>query len=81
MVHKSERLVDIFCTMRKYKIEPKRIRFIHPQLNKPSNLVLIVGLRSGNAFLKYEKPLFVYDANNEYTDEIYEIYNMKKGEK
>ena len=81
MVHKSERLVDIFCTMRKYKIEPKRIRFIHPQLNKPSNLVLIEGLRSGNAFLKYEKPLFVYDANNEYTDEIYEIYNMKKGEK
>ena len=80
MVHKSERLVDIFCTMRKYKIEPKRIRFIHPQLNKPSNLVLIEGLRSGNAFLKYEKPLFVYDANNEYTDEIYEIYNMKKGE-
>lgn len=81
MVHKSERLVDIFCSMRKYKIEPKRIRFIHPQLNKPSNLVLIEGLRSGNAFLKYEKPLFVYDANNEYTDEIYEIYNMKKGEK
>ena len=43
--------------------------------------MLIEGLRSGNAFLKYEKPLFVYDANNEYTDEIYEIYNMKKGEK
>ena len=81
MVHKSERLVDIFCTMRKYKIEPKRIRFVHPQSDKPSNLVLIEGLRSGNAFLKYEKPLFVYGENNEYTDEIYEIYNMKKGEK
>ena len=81
MVHKSERIADVFCTMRKYKIEPKRVRFVYPQIDKPSNLVLIEGSRSGKEFLKHEKPLIVYDKNKKYTDEIYEIYNMKRDEK
>ena len=76
MVHKPERLVDIFCTMRKYKIEPKRIRFVHPSFGKPANIVLIEGVRDGKEFLKFEKPLYVYE-NGEYTDEIYEIYEKE----
>lgn len=76
MVHKPERLVDIFCTMRKYKIEPKRIRFVHPSFGKPANIVLIEGSRDGREFLKFEKPLYVYE-NGEYTDEIYEIYEKE----
>ena len=77
MVHKPERLVDIFCTMRKYKIEPKRIRFVHPSVDKPANIVLIEGSRDGKEFLKFEKSLYVYE-NGKYTDEIYEIYEKEK---
>ena len=77
MVHKPERLVDIFCTMRKYKIEPKRIRFVHPSVDKPANIVLIEGTRDGKEFLKFENSLYVYE-NGEYTDEIYEIYEKEK---
>lgn len=73
MVHKSERLVDIFSLMRKYKIEPKRIRFVYPSIDKPANIVLIEGSRDGKPFLKFEKPLYVYK-DGAYTDEIYEIY-------
>lgn len=81
MIHKSERIADVFCTMRKYKIEPKRVRFVYPQIDKPSNLVLVEGTRSGKEFLKHEKPLIVYKENKEYTDEIYKIYNIKRDEK
>ncbi len=81
MIHKSERVADVFCTMRKYKIEPKRVRFVYPQVDKPSNLVLVEGTRSGKEFLKHEKPLIVYKENKEYTDEIYKIYNIKRDEK
>lgn len=31
-----------------------------------------------NKFLKVEKNLFVYNENNEYTDEILKIYNKQK---
>ena len=76
MVHKPERLVDIFCIMRKYKIEPKRICFVHPKKDKPANIVLIEGSKDGKSFLKFEKPLYVYE-NDKYTNEILEIYGLR----
>ncbi len=78
MVHRPERLVDIMTYMRKYKLEPKRIRLVHPKLNAPPNLVLIEGVRSGRAFLKFEKSLYVYQEDGTYTDEIYQIYHLNK---
>ena len=50
MVHRPERLIDIFQLMRKHKIEPKRIQMIHPKANKAPNIVLVEGQRDGGAF-------------------------------
>ena len=77
MVNRPDRLVDILCDMRKYKIEPKKIRFVHPRFNDKSNLVLIKGVKNGKPFLEFEKDLFIYDGENKYTDEILKIYNKK----
>ena len=74
MVHRPDRLVDIIELMRKYKIEPKNIRFVYPSIDKAPNLVLIKGIKNARPFLKIDKPLIVYDSNGCYTDEIYEIY-------
>ena len=75
MVHRPDRLVDIFSIMRKEKIEPKKIRFVYPDKNKKANLVLIKGVKLGNPFLEYDDNLYVYDENGDYTKEILEIYN------
>lgn len=77
MVHRPERLVDILTFMRKYKVEPKRMRFIHPMLGKEPNLVLIEGVRCGNPFLMVEKPLYVYNEKGGYTREIKQIYQIE----
>lgn len=77
MVHRPERLVDIFEIMRKYKIEPKIIRFVHSNINKESKLVLIKGVKNAKPFLKIEKNLYIYDENGNYSDEILKIYNKK----
>ena len=74
MVHRPERLVDIFMLMRKYKIEPKRVKMIHPKIEKAPNIVLVEGQRDGGAYLKWEPPLYVYDENGKYTKEIDLIY-------
>lgn len=76
LVHRPERLVDIMQLMRKYKLEPKRIRFVYPSINKEPNLVLISGVKNARPFLKIDNPLFVYE-NGKYTDEILKIYNKK----
>ena len=46
--------------------------------NKEPNIFLIKGVKNSNKFLKVEKNLFVYNENNEYTDEILKIYNKQK---
>ena len=74
MVHRPERLADIITLMRKYKIEPKRIRMVHPNKNKAPNIVLVEGQRDGGAFLKWDNPIYVYNEDGTYSDQINEIY-------
>ena len=75
MVHKAERIVDIIYLMREYKLEPKRIRFIYSNKHKEANLILVKGIKGGKKFLKVEKPLYIYEKEGEYSEEIKKIYN------
>ena len=77
MVHRPDRLVDIIELLRKYKIEPKQIKFVYPKEGKEANLLLIKAIKNAKPFLKIEKPLYVYNQNGEYTDEILRIYSKK----
>lgn len=77
MVHRAERLVDIMCLLRKYKLEPKNIRFVHSKADDKPTLILIRAVRGAKEFLKIDKPLVIYKDNGEYTDEILEIYDKK----
>ncbi|AGC68236.1 methyltransferase type 11 [Thermoclostridium stercorarium subsp. stercorarium DSM 8532] len=62
MVHRPERLVEIFYWMREYKIEPKSIRMVYPKPGKPANLVLIYGLKGGNPQLTVDEPLYTMNS-------------------
>ena len=77
IVHRPERLADIFGLMRKYKIEPKRVRLVQPNTKKAPNIVLVEGQRDGGTFLKWEETLYVYDDNGNYSEEINRIYGRK----
>ena len=74
LVHRPFRLVEIFCLMHQYGIEPKRMQLVHPFVNQEPNMVLIEGLRGGNPRLTVEKPLIVYESEGKYMPEIYDIY-------
>lgn len=74
MIHRPDRLADIICTMRQYKIEPKLIRMIQPNFKKAPNMVLIEGQNNGGTFLKWEAPLYIYNTEGGYTEEIDRIY-------
>ena len=75
MVYRPNRLVEVFQYMKKHKIEPKKIRFIHNKENDEPNLVLIKGVKAANPHLIVEKPLIVFDKDGNYTEEINKIYS------
>jgi len=77
MVHRPERLVDLLTLMRQYRLEPKRLQMVHPAPNKTANLVLIEAVKYGKPKLFLDPPLYVYNKNGEYSDEINVIYERK----
>lgn len=74
MVHKPQRLVDIIALMRKYRLEPKTIRFVHPRSHLEANMVLIEAARDGKPEVRLQPPLIVYNEDNQYCSEILDIY-------
>ena len=75
IVHRPERLLEIFDTMRKYNIEPKRIKFVYENINKPSTLVLVEGQQNGKPGLKIDEPLIMYNIDGSYSDEYQSLIN------
>lgn len=74
MVHRPERIVDILCLMRQYKLEPKFLRFVHPYPDKKANLILVKGVKNARTQLKMLPPLYVFNKDGKYSEEIDKIY-------
>lgn len=81
LVHRSFRLAEILNQLSEDGLEPKRVRFVHPYQDKESNIFLLEAVKGGKSRMIVEPPLVVYEAPNRYTDEIYEIYGMKREER
>ena len=78
MVHRPERLVDIIYNLRKFKIEPKVLRFIQGKENKNPNLVLIKAVKNGGSFMEVLPPLVVYNEDGSYTSQMEQIHGKKE---
>lgn len=79
MVHRPSRLADIVCGMRGVRLEPKRIRFIHPRAGEEANMVLIEAIRDGKPEVRLLPPLIVHEGNR-YCDELLEVYYGRSGQ-
>lgn len=69
-VHRPGRLLDIVTSMRSHRIEPKRIQLVYSKAGKDANTLLIEGTKDGKPDLKILPPLYVYDENGDYTEEV-----------
>ena len=79
MIHRPERLIDIICLMRAARIEPKRLKFVHPSPSKTATMILIEGAKFGKPKLFLEPPLYVHDEKGNYTEEINRINGRTSG--
>ncbi len=74
MVHRPHRLIEIVAALTKYKLEPKRMKLVHPFVDKEANMVLIESVRGGRSMIKVEAPVIVFKEPGVYTDEICDVY-------
>lgn len=74
MCHRPERLVDTLELMRKYNLEPKRLRFVQDRAGEQPFLFLVQGQKGAKPFLRVENQLIIKKENGKFTPEMLRIY-------
>jgi tRNA1Val (adenine37-N6)-methyltransferase len=74
MIFHPERVIEMIDTLRAEHLEPKRIRFVHNDIDSVSKIVLVEAVKGGKAGLKVERPLILYDKDGSYTEEVSIMY-------
>lgn len=73
LVYLPERLSELLGQMGAYKLEPKNIRCVHSSETTTASLVLVEAQRDASPGMNILPPLFLYNQENEYTDEAKRI--------
>ena len=74
LVHRPFRLAEIITTLAAHKLEPKRIRFVHPYVDKEPNMVLLEASKGGRPRVTVEPPIIVFKEPGVYHEDITGIY-------
>ena len=77
MVHRPERLSDLLYLLKKYNLEPKKLRMVQSYINSKPKLVLVKATKNAKSFLNIEEPLIIYNKDGSYTNEIFKIYGKE----
>lgn len=75
MINRPDRLTDIFCSMRSFMLEPKRLLTVSSTEKKPPVLVLIEAVKGGKSGIVIEQPLFIHAPDGSYTERVKKIYS------
>jgi tRNA1(Val) A37 N6-methylase TrmN6 len=75
LVHRPDRFIEIIEKMKNYNLEPKRVKFVYPKLGKNANILLIEGVKDGKKGLKIEEPLYIYNEDGQYTEEVKQYFS------
>jgi tRNA1Val (adenine37-N6)-methyltransferase len=59
IVHRPDRLIDLIVNCRQYRLEPKRIQFIHIGKDQEASLVLVEAIKNGKPDLKVLSPKII----------------------
>jgi len=74
LIHHPGRLAELISALREKRMEVKRLRFVHSHTTSEAKMVLVEALHGGRVGLKVERPLYIYDENGGYTEEMLAMY-------
>jgi tRNA1Val (adenine37-N6)-methyltransferase len=75
LVYPAVRLVDLLTFVRESRLEPKRLRLVHPNVEKDAKLILLEAIKGSGPALEIHPPLFIHDLNGQYSEEMQSIYS------
>ena len=77
-VYRPERMCELITDMKKYQLEPKRMRFVHQHASAVPSAVMIEARRGSAPGVQVMPPLLVRNEAGAYTEEYRRIYHMEE---
>lgn len=74
MVHRADRTADLIAFGSKYRMKPKRMRFVYARKGHNAVRILIEFRYGGNPEAQIDPPLLVHNSDGSYTDEILHMF-------
>ena len=74
MIYTSPRLESLISAIEETQFRVKRMRFVHGNQEKVSKLVLLELKYGGKQGMIVEPPLYIYEVDGSYSDEVYAYY-------
>lgn len=76
MVHRARKLPEVMSVMTASRIEPQKLRFVHPRKEKAATLFMLSGQKHANpGGFRTLPPLILYRSELEYSEEMRQIYD------
>jgi tRNA1Val (adenine37-N6)-methyltransferase len=76
LVFSAGRTAELISSLREKRLEPKRLRYVHPYHHRPATLILIEAVKSAGSGLEVLSPLVVYHTPGVYSEEMRRIYDL-----
>jgi tRNA1Val (adenine37-N6)-methyltransferase len=74
LVFPADRFADVIMSLRTHKLEPKRVRFVHPHEGSAANIVLIEAVKSGGPGMNVLPPFILHEQDNRFSQELMKLY-------
>lgn len=74
LIYLPERLTELIYQLKRYMLEPKRVRPVYSREGEDAAFILIEAVKGGRDGMKIERPLHIYDKSGDYTEDVKRIY-------
>ncbi len=74
LIYPAYRMMRLLTVLKEDRLEPKKVRFVHPYQNKEANFVLVEAIKGGKEETTVLPPLVIYEAEKRYTPEVAAYY-------
>ena len=76
VVLRVNRLAETLSLLKRERVEPKRLRFVHPVPGKDASMFLLSAMKEGREGLVVVPPLFITDEHGSYTSDLLAAYRL-----
>jgi tRNA1Val (adenine37-N6)-methyltransferase len=76
MIYPSQRLTELFYSLKPANLEPKWLRTVHPRHHTDANRVIVKAVKNGRRGITIGSPLYVHGSNGTYTPEIEKMFTV-----